>query len=244
MKTALVILMAAVLVGMTACTGKETSKEDEGKAGAAAGPNAAVEPAHFGAARLVCSEEIRVTDEGKPVPEGRQWDAPPDKANYYYEFTFYGPKLVKVAGRYPGGGEMWIEKWGVRCEWTYAAHGGVLEQRWYSEDGQAGPWSVCRYDESNKLVEKTEHYGDTVNSRRLYRYDSSGRLIEVTLYQGAQQENKDRTSTFTYSADATQRTERQETYLDDGTTLHSAVTREQRWDPGNETWKTTKENWD
>ena len=196
MKTALMILMAAVLVGMTACTGTKTSKEDEAKAETkteaeavvATGPNTAVESSNLGAERVVYAAETeRRWKSEKTKPGAEQWDSAPEGRSHV-KFTYHGEKLTKIETFGEDGAPARILKAGVRIEWTYAAHGGVLDMTGYDDEGKVGRHAIKRYDDDGKLLEETFGYGKgegrRVTARTEYTYGDDGNLTFSKTFDG------------------------------------------------------------
>jgi hypothetical protein len=194
-------LAAAALSCLVGCGGGDGDEADNG-----ADPNAAVAATHWGAERVVYASDVG-WDGDEQVPEGERWDSPPTD-QVCARFTYCGPKLVRLEGLDPDGEPWHISKLGVREEWTYAAHGGVVERVAYEADGE-------------------------LTFREKYAYNDEGRCVSRTSWAFGQKLNR---STYTYSADGLTRTDRMEVYGSDGA-VDTVHTTKERWDPGEKTWE-------
>jgi hypothetical protein len=96
----------------------------------------------------------------------------------------------------------------VREEWTYASHGGVLEEVAYEADGTLTYRARYRYDDRSRCASKQEFLDGVEKIRSTYAYDGDGRTRTLTL----------------------------ELLADDGRVVETEVTSE-IWDAGRKTWE-------
>ena len=213
-KKLLLLALAISLPAVLGCGGEKPEAEKSGKDGGVEGANAAVKPVHWGEERVMYAE-YEEWENGQITPGGEQWESPPTDVTYM-KFTYHGPKLVKLEGLDADGEPTWFSKMGVRMEWKYAAHGGVIEEAAFDEEG-------------------------TVHLRDVYRYSDDGRCVARTML-GTDGVKVNR-STYTYSDDGKTRTERLEVYDEDGKVIRIG-TAKARWDPDKKAWETTSEEWE
>jgi hypothetical protein len=144
-----------------------------------------------------------------PAPDA-EWPRPP--GDEYLEFTYYGEKLVKIEAL-DAEGESWhFSKLGVRQEWTYASHGGVLEDVTYEADGTATYRARYRYDDRARCAGKSEFLDGIEKIRSTYAYGGGGRTRTHTL----------------------------ELLADDGRVIETEATTEY-WDAVRKTWESADE---
>lgn len=250
----LLILLLTAVIG---CGGEESGAD--GNNPDSKGQTAAVEPGHWGKERVVYAEDMDWVDE-QDVPAGEEWATPPS-GQRYVKFTYNGPKLTRLETFGAGGRparRMMVEltneySYGEnglaidrtlarsgRTDWAYAAHGGVVEQSWYADDGETVVRHTCRYDDANRLVEKILHDGEQVTERQTYRYDEQGREVE-TVYLAPDGSVRARFQN-TYSDDGKRRTEKMEVYQDG--TVVAVGTFSAHWDPVVEEWWTASRTWE
>ncbi|MBN1918733.1 MAG: hypothetical protein JW889_12570 [Verrucomicrobia bacterium] len=209
------IWLAALAVGavIVSCgCGCRTEKvtDGAGKAGrngkAAEDMNAAVKQSFWGEERVTYTASSGWMA-GWPVPDGEQWSAAPTDSTHV-KFTYAGDRLVRQEGFDVAGRPMRLDMNGVRREWTYAAHGGVLEEALYDAEGK-------------------------VARREAFRYDDGGRCVLRTLYEYDRKQNE---STYTYNADGIRRTNRMELYGPDGSRIN-VLSETELWNPETKTWE-------
>jgi hypothetical protein len=188
--------------------GKQTgdAEGDRVSQGAAPDPNAAVKPSFWGEERVTYAAGAKWLG-GVPVPDGAQWDEAPAGVSYR-KFTYYGERLIRFEGFDDAGNPDRIERDGVRREWVYASHGGVLEATLHEVDG-------------------------TVTRREKLRYDDHERCKRRTLYDADGMRNS---SEYTYSTDGLTRTCRMVLFGPDGSPAPEVTTVEV-WNPETETWE-------
>lgn len=204
------LAVGVVLVSFGCGCGRQESKDGDGKtkAGvkAAEDPNAAVKPSFWGEERVTYAASSKWMA-GRPVPDGEQWPAAPTDTDYV-KFTYRGDRPVRQEGFDVEGRPIRLDLEGVKREWTYAAHGGVLEEALYDPEG-----AVAR--------------------RETFRYDDGGRCVSRTLFEYDRKQNE---STYTYDPDGLTRTNRMELYGPDGS-LINVLSEIESWDPETKAWE-------
>jgi len=203
-------------------------------------PNAAVDPDCFGVKKVVYAADIEgFWDSARTAPGGEQWDSPPE-GREYLKFTYHGDKLTKLEtfGE-TGAPSRWL-KAGVRVEWKYAAHGGVLEELGYDEDGELEEHNAWLYDERGRIIEETYGYGGgEILARTTYAYLGDGRDPQSGTTRDGNG-NLLSKSRYVYSGDGLQRTETYEAY-ENGSRVTYTRTSRQRWNADRGTWEHVEE---
>lgn len=232
------VLLLGALVVAFGCRGKGSEKK--GASGSGKDPDAAVEAERWGPKRVVYAAEIEgFWDSEKTKPGAEKWKSPPE-GREYLKFTYHGDKLTRLEtfGE-TGAPSRWL-KAGVRVEWKYAAHGGVLEETGYGEAGEVEEHNTWRYDDRGRMIEEAYGYGGgEVLAKTTYNYsgDSRDPASGQTVDGDGNLLSK---SVYAYSEDGRERMERYEAYDGNGRVTHSR-TSAQRWNADRNAWEEIEE---
>lgn len=233
------IVVGAAVASLLACCARKDDSES-GKA-AKGGPNAAVPDEHWGKERVVYAADAEQgLQKDKTRPSAQQWATAPSGESYC-TFTYRGEKLVRLEtfGK-DGLPEPRFTHGGVRIEWKYAAHGGMLEQMVYDREGKPEEGITCRYDEAVRLVEECIVDGAReVSNRTVYTYsgDSPHPATVTTMLGNGDVLYK---STYEYSPNGAERTETLKTFDWQGKVKDTETFR-QRWNADAGCWESVLE---
>jgi len=228
------LAVGVALVVAVGCGGNGSEEKDKNNPGKDL--NAAVKVEQLGPERVVYAADIEgYWDSEKTRPGGEKWKRPPE-GREYLKFTYHGDKLTKLEtfGE-TGAPSRWL-KAGVRVEWKYAAHSGVLEETGYNEEGEVEEHNSWRYDGRGRMIEEAYGYGGgEVLAKTTYDYlgDSRDPASGETVDGDGNLLSK---SVYTYSEDGRERMERYEAYDGNGRVTHSRPSM-QRWNADRRSWE-------